>query len=162
MQRMRIKTGIGQDSHRIGDDMNKPFILGGIEFPGLPGLKGNSDADAVMHAITNAISGITGVNIIGKESDRMCLEDGIDDSAVYLLEALKYLGDFRLTHLSISIECKKPMITPMIDAMRQRLSEILPIEPQDIGITATTGEGLTDFGRGEGVQAFAVVTAVEE
>ncbi len=159
---MRIKTGIGQDSHRMGDDHSKPFILGGIEFPGLPGLKGNSDADAVMHAITNAISGITGVNIIGKESDRICLEEGIDDSAVYLQEALKYLGDFKLTHLSISIECKRPMITPFMDAMRKRLSELLPLDPQDIGITATTGEGLTDFGRGEGVQAFAIVTAVAE
>ncbi len=159
---MRIKTGIGQDSHRIGDDMKKPFILGGIVFDGLPGLKGNSDADAVMHAITNAISGITGVNIIGKESDRMCLEEGIEDSAVYLKEALRFLGDFRLTHLSISIECKKPMITPKMDEMRKRLSEILPLDPQDIGITATTGEGLTGFGRGEGVQAFAVVTAVAD
>ncbi len=159
---MRIKTGIGQDSHRFGDDMGKPLMLAGVHFPSYAGLAGNSDADVVLHAVTNAISGVTGVNIIGKASDKMCIEDGIDDSAVYLEESLKYLGDFRLTHLSISIECKKPMITPMIDAMKKRLAEIIPLQPEDICITATTGEGLTDFGRGDGIQTFAVVTAIAE
>ena len=67
---MRIKTGIGQDSHRFDiENKNKPLILGGVIFPHETPLQGNSDADVVLHAITNAISGITGVNILGKIAD---------------------------------------------------------------------------------------------
>ena len=83
-----MKVSIGQDSHRI-DEQNKEkkLMLGGIEFEEEYSLLGNSDADVVLHAITNAVSGITGKNILGKVSDEMC-QRGIKDSKEYLKEAL--------------------------------------------------------------------------
>jgi 2-C-methyl-D-erythritol 2,4-cyclodiphosphate synthase len=154
-----VKVGIGQDSHRFDfEDKIKKLILGGIEFEGYPPLAGNSDADVVLHSITNAISGITCVNILGEISDEICLNRGITDSSVYLKEALKYLIGQKISHLSISIECQTPKITPKIPKMRSKISELLGIAENCIGITATTGEGLTQFGQGLGIQVFSCVT----
>lgn len=158
---MRVKTGLGQDSHRFDfDDKEKKLILGGVIFEGEPPLQGNSDADVVLHAITNAISGITGVNILGKISDDLCLKQGITDSRIYLQEALKYLNGWKMTHVSCSIECKRPKITPKMPEMKQTIAELLGLNVDEVGITATTGEGLTAFGRGEGIQVLVIVTAV--
>ncbi|EIJ41804.1 2-C-methyl-D-erythritol 2,4-cyclodiphosphate synthase [Beggiatoa alba B18LD] len=160
---MRVKTGLGQDSHRfILAHEHKPLILAGILFPDDLGLEGNSDADVVLHAITNGISGITGVNILGKISDELCLKQGITNSRVYVEEALKYLNGWQICHISISIECQTPKITPFIPAMKQSIAELLQITVADVGITATTGEGLTDFGKGLGIQVFCIITAVQE
>ena len=151
-----IKVGIGQDSHRFGE-VGKKLVLGGVIFEDEIGLMANSDGDVVLHAITNAISGITCVNIIGKISDEMC-EDGIIDSAEYLREALKYF-EGKIVHISIAIECLRPKITPMIGKMRENIAKILDVREEDVGITATSGEGLTDFGKGLGISCFACVTA---
>lgn len=152
-----MKVAIGQDSHRIDyENKEKKFILGGIEFEEEYSLNGNSDADVVLHAITNAISGITCKNILGKISDEMC-QNGIKDSEEYLKEALKYLNE-KIVHLSISIECKIPKISPKIEEMRKNIARILNISENSIGITATTGEGLTEFGKGNGVSVFACIT----
>jgi len=115
-----------------------------------------------LHAVTNAVSGITGVNILGAVGDKLCLEQGITDSRVYLQESLKYLVGWRICHLSCSIECQKPKISPKINEMKQTLAHLLALTAQDIGITATTGEGLTAFGRGEGIQVLCIITAVSE
>lgn len=160
---MNIRVGLGQDSHRFDrKNPKKKLILGGVIFEGFPGLKGNSDADVIMHAITNAISGVTGVNILGERSDYLCQGKGITDSSVYLKDAMRFLKKMRLVHVSVSIEAKTPKISPRIDEMKVALSNILELSPNDIGITATSGEGLSPFGRGEGIQAFAVVTVSSE
>ena len=75
-----MKAAIGQDSHRFEEGYGKPLILGGVVFPGETGLLANSDGDVVLHAITNAVSGITGRNILGRVADEMC-QSGITDSA---------------------------------------------------------------------------------
>ncbi|HOJ12263.1 MAG TPA: 2-C-methyl-D-erythritol 2,4-cyclodiphosphate synthase [Clostridiales bacterium] len=156
-----MKVGIGQDSHRFDfDDKEKKLILGGIIFEGYPPLKGNSDADVVLHSLTNAISGVTCVNILGEISDKMCFEENITDSSAYLKEALKYMGDNKIVHVSISVECQRPKISPKIPEMRRRLSELLRISESCIGITATTGEDLTEFGKGNGIQVFSSVVVV--
>ena len=158
---MRVKTGIGQDSHRLeGDNTNRPLILGGVEIPSELSLLGNSDADVVLHALCNAISGISGEIIIGPYADKMCCEQGITDSALYVKEALKTLKNYKITHVSIVIECLVPKIVPHIDQMRSRIAEILNIKTDDVGVTATSGEGLTSFGQGKGIQAFVSVTAM--
>jgi len=158
---MQIKTGLGQDSHRFDfDNPDKVLMLGGIAVPEHPALKGNSDADVVLHALCNGISGITGVNILGKISDELCLQEGIQDSQVYLQKALEYLNGWQITHVSFSIECKTPKITPLMPAMKSHIAELLNLTPADVGITATTGEGLTEFGRGEGIQVLCIVTAI--
>jgi 2-C-methyl-D-erythritol 2,4-cyclodiphosphate synthase len=154
-----MRVGIGQDSHRFDfEDKNKKLILGGVIFQDCPPLQGNSDADVVLHSITNAISGVTCINILGKISDDLCLKEGITDSSVYLREALKYLGDSRIVHVSVSIECLTPKITPKITEMRQSIARLLDIPENCIGITATTGECLTQFGQGLGIQVFSCVT----
>lgn len=154
-----MKVGIGQDSHRFDfEDKEKKLILGGVTFENHTPLSGNSDADVIFHAITNAISGVTCVNILGKISDEMCLNQGIKDSSVYLKEAMKYLVDKKIVHLSISIECLTPKISPKIPELRQSIARTLEIPENCIGITATTGEGLTQFGQGLGIQVFCIVT----
>lgn len=156
-----MKVGIGQDSHRFDfEDKEKKLILGGVVFEGCPPLQGNSDADVILHSITNAISGITCVNILGAVSDKMCLEQGITDSREYLKEALKHMNDSKIVHLSISIECLTPKITPRIPDLRKSLSKLLDIPENCIGITATTGEGLTQFGQGLGIQVFSCITVI--
>ena len=138
-----MKVAIGQDSHKISYDKNKKLILGGIEFEDNFSLSANSDGDVVLHAITNAISGITCKNILGEVADKMCNKDGIKNSEEYVKEAIKYLNE-EIIHLSISIECKVPKINPKIQEMRKNISRILNINENCIGITATSGEGLTE------------------
>ena len=152
-------TAIGQDSHRfVPEGTEKPLVLGGVAIPGSPGLDGNSDADVVLHAVTNAVSGATGVNILGAVSDRMCLVEGIRDSVAYLEEALRHLEGARPVHLSISLECARPKLAAHIPEIRSRLAGLLGLAERHVGITATTGEGLTAFGRGEGIFCTALLT----
>ena len=160
-----VIVGYGKDSHAFDfNDKEKKLVLGGVEFPEQPALAGNSDADVVLHAITNAISGVTCKNILGPRADKLCLEQGITDSRVYLAEALQDAGEMNITlqHISISIECKFPKITPMLTPLRQSLSALLQLSPESIGITATTGEGLTPFGQGLGIECEVVLTACKK
>jgi 2-C-methyl-D-erythritol 2,4-cyclodiphosphate synthase len=154
-----FKTSIGQDSHRFEPEGSaKPLLLGGVEVPGCPGLTGNSDADVILHAVINAVSGISGINILGKIADELCIKKGITDSRVYLEKALDTLKDYKVTHLSLSIEGKRPNLEPHIQDIKRSLAELLSLTPSDIGLTATTGEGLSEFGKGNGVQVFALIT----
>ncbi len=156
-----IKVSIGQDSHRFDEEnKEKKLMLGGIPLEGSP-LLGNSDADVILHALTNAISGISGVNILGEISDKICLQDGITDSRKYLLESLKFLRGL-ISHVSFSIECLTPKISPVIPAMKKNIASLLGIDVSSVGITATTGEGLTDFGKGLGIQCFCILTVLQD
>lgn len=155
-----FRVAIGQDSHRFtGPNANKKLVLGGVVIDGYPGLEGNSDADVVLHAITNAISGISCVNILGKRTDELCLGQGVTDSAVYLKEALGTLKNKEIIHVSISIEALIPKLSPYIESMRQSISAMLGIDANSVGITATSGEGLTEFGKGNGIYCTAIITA---
>lgn len=159
---MRTRTGIGQDSHRfLPEDSTKPCVIGGLIIEDTPGLNANSDGDVVFHAICNAISSLTGVLILGAIADDLCLKNGITDSEVYLAEAMKTLGKQKITHVAITIEAKRPKLKPLIDAMRKNIARVMKLDISEVGMTATTGEGLTDFGCGEGLQAFAIVTTEE-
>ena len=154
---------IGQESHRFGEPCGDTFIkLGGIDIPFDKPIEANSDGDVVYHAITNAISGFTGVNILGGEADVICLDKGIKNSAVYIDKALEYLTDGKIIHCSITIECLCPKLKPHIPAMKESIGNILGIPASSVGITATTGEGLTGFGRGEGIQVFCILTFTKE
>ena len=154
---MNIKTGIGQDSHCFEKEKGKPLILAGIEFEHPFGLKGNSDADVIFHSITNSISSITGKNILGDVADQL-VKNGQKDSSEYLNLALNDLNEWKINHIAIAIECQTPKISPHIKAMKENLAKLCKINTSEIGITATTGEGLTAFGRGEGIQAITIIT----
>ncbi len=157
---MTVRTGHGQDSRRfLPSDSTKPCVIGGLIFDGVPGFNANSDGDVVLHAICNAISSLTHVLIIGNVADDLCLKDGITSSEVYLLEAMKTLDGQRLLYVSITIEGKRPGFKERFLEMRENIARILRLDLSQVGITAISGEGLTDFGCGEGVQAFAIVTA---
>lgn len=154
---------IGQDSHRFGEPAGDTFIkLGGTDIPFDRPIEANSDGDVVYHAITNAVSGFTGINILGGEADKICLEKGIKDSSVYLEKALEYLKDGKIIHCSVTIECLRPKLKAYIPAMKESIGKILGIPSSSVGITATTGEGLTGFGRGEGIQVFCILTFTKE
>ncbi|MBO4243413.1 MAG: 2-C-methyl-D-erythritol 2,4-cyclodiphosphate synthase [Clostridiales bacterium] len=152
---------IGQDSHRFEEGTVEGFntiMLGGCPVPFDRKISANSDGDVILHAITNAVSGYTGINILGGKADELCLGQGVTDSRVYLEEALSDLGNVKITHLSLTIECLRPKLKDVIPQIREKLSDLLSIDPGKIGITATTGEGLTGFGKGEGIQVFACMT----
>lgn len=159
----RVRTGIGQDSHRfLPPESSKPCIVAGTIFDNVPGFNANSDGDVVFHAICNAITSLTGVLILGAIADDLCLKDGITDSEVYLLEAMKTLGKQKISHVSITIEGKKPKFKEYIFEMRTNIARVMSLDVSQVGLTATSGEGLTDFGCGDGVQCFAIVTSEED
>jgi 2-C-methyl-D-erythritol 2,4-cyclodiphosphate synthase len=156
-------SAIGQDSHRFEPAGSvKPLVLGGVTIPGCIGLSGNSDADVVLHAITNAVSGLHCLPVLGAISDDLCLNKGVRDSSVYLARALELLTGHRLVHVSVSIEAQRPRLADYLPALRKSIAGILSLTEEHVAITATSGEGLTAFGRGEGIQAFAVVSAQTE
>lgn len=158
---MQIKVGMGQDSHRFDEGNNdKQLVLGGVVFQGETALRGNSDADVVLHAITNAITSVTGRNVIGKVSDEMC-QQGITDSREYLKEALNDITDYVISHVAVCIEGQRPKISPKVDDMKASIAGLLGIATGDVGITATTGEDLTAFGRGEGMQSLVTITMMK-
>ena len=154
---IHTRVGIGQDTHKFDFSGNsqKPLILGGVTFEGTP-LEANSDGDVILHAITRAISGITTKQVIGPKT-KIFLADGITDSKIYLNEALKDL-DGKIIHVSISVECKTPKITPRIPEIQNSLAELLKIKPENVGITATSGEEMNEAARGNGINVLAVVT----
>ena len=155
------RCAIGQDSHRFEETFTgKPLILGGYTLPPCDlSLSANSDGDVILHALTNAISGITCKNILGKPADDLC-KAGVIDSAAYLKLALADLdaAGSRIVHVSFTVECKKPHLSAHIPAIRSAIADLCGIAPSQVGMTATTGEGLTDFGRGMGISVFCILT----
>jgi 2-C-methyl-D-erythritol 2,4-cyclodiphosphate synthase len=157
------RTGIGQDSHRfLPADSSKPCVIGGIIFEGVPGLDADSDGDVVYHAICNAITSISGVPILGGIAIDLCRKDGITDSQVYLERAHQTLGKQKIVHVALTIEGKRPRFEENIQRMRKKVAAVLKLQVSQIGITATSGDGLTDFGCGDGLQCFCILTVVEE
>lgn len=156
------KVGIGQDSHKFLKEKDiKDLILGGIKIDYDFGLNGNSDADVVIHSLCNALSSAIGGESLSTWADKMC-QDGIKDSVKYLdlvLDKIKD-SDYSIGNISITIEAKKPKLQTEIERMKNKLSEVLKININQIGITATSGEDLTAFGRGEGIQAFSIVNLI--
>lgn len=158
----RIRVGIGQDSHRfLAPQSIKPCIIGGLTFVDVPGLDADSDGDVVFHAICNAITSVTGVPILGCVAIELCHKDGITNSQIYLEHALKTLGQQKIEHIALSIEGKRPKLQERIDEMRKTIARVMQIDVTQVGITATSGNGLTDFGCGDGLQCFCILTTLQ-
>ncbi len=157
-----FRTGIGRESHRfLPADSSKPCVIGGVIFEDVPGLDAESDGDVVYHSICNAITSLSGIPILGGIARDLCRKDGITDSQVYLEKAVQTLGPQKIVHLSISIEGKRPYVEEKIESMRRKIAAVLKIQPKQVGITATSGDGLTDFGCGYGLQCFTLLTTAE-
>src|SRR3989338_1368539 len=153
------KIGIGQDSHKFSNDKNKKMVLGGFEIEKEIGFEANSDGDVILHALFNALSTAIGEKSLGFYADKMCKE-GITDSKKYLEFVLNKVKErnYKISNVAIMLEGKKPKIDGHIDKIKASLSKILKIKQENIGIAATSGEELTEFGKGLGVQCFAAVT----
>jgi 2-C-methyl-D-erythritol 2,4-cyclodiphosphate synthase len=157
----RIRVGIGQDSHRfLSADSTKPCVIAGLIFEA-PGLSADSDGDVVFHAICNAISSVTGISILGGIAIDLCHKDGITDSQVYLEKALETLGAQQIEHVSLAIEGKRPRFQVRVDEMRAKVAHVMKIGIDQVGLTVTSGDGLTDFGCGDGLQCFCILTTME-
>ncbi len=154
-----FRVGLGQDSHRFSDDKNKKLVLCGIELAGECGLEANSDGDLVLHALCAAIEQALGRVNFSVYADEMC-QNGITNSREYLKIALSHLkkDGYIINNLGVSIEAKKPKILPIEDRLRTSLAEMLGLKKNRIGINATSGEELTAFARGEGIQVFVIIS----
>lgn len=163
MEKTVFYSTLGEDSHEIVESTEKPLFLAGIMFSEADiHLRANSDGDVVLHAITRAISSATGVQVLGKTADNMC-RAGIIKSSRYLKVALETLrATQKIIFVSISIEAKRPKFAPRIEKMRASIANLLEISSAQVGITASTGEGLTEFGKGNGIFVKALVSFSEE
>lgn len=157
-----FKVGFGQDSHRFSKDPKRRLVLGGIEISEEAGLAGNSDGDAVIHALCRALEQAIGGESFSMYADKMH-EQGISDSREYLKIAISHVKEkgYMVSNVGISLECQRPKIIPIARKMKNCLAKILKIEENQIGISATSGEDLTSFGRGEGVQVFAIASLIK-
>jgi 2-C-methyl-D-erythritol 4-phosphate cytidylyltransferase/2-C-methyl-D-erythritol 2,4-cyclodiphosphate synthase len=156
-----FRVGLGQDSHTF-DSEKMGLTLGGYFIQDQPKLKANSDGDVILHAIFNALSQAIGDMSLGFYADDIC-EKGVTDSKKYIEIILKKVEQqkFKINSLGLMIECKKPKIDPLTPKLKKSLCNILNLPPSRIGITATTGENLTMFGAGLGIQCFAIVSLVK-
>ena len=154
-----FKVGFGHDSHQFSKNKSKKLILGGCIIPNETGLEANSDGDLILHALFNAIGSAIGDRGLGFYADSM-LKKGILDSSKYLNIILGKLNgkNMKISNVSISIEASRPKLEKHTDNIKNSLSKILSLNKENIGITYTSGESLTSFGRGKGMQCFAVVT----
>lgn len=156
------RIGLGQDSHRfMPENSSKPCIIGGVVVSGVPGMDADSDGDVVYHSLCNAITSLSGVSILGEVAPKLCKEQGIIDSSVYLQEALKTLGKQKIVHIAFCMEGKRPRLQKKVEEIRKQVAKLLQLDFQQIGITITSGDELTDFGKGLGLQCFCSLTTCE-
>ena len=156
---MDFRVGFGQDSHAFSKDKNKELLLGGYIIEDEMGLEADSDGDVILHALFNAISTSQGERSLGYYADEMC-KKGITDSREYLKVILSKLEEKNmiLNNVSIMIEAAKPKLERYTEKIKDSLSKILGLEKNRIGLSYTSGDNLTTFGQGKGMQCFAIVT----
>lgn len=153
-----FRVGFGQDSHKFSLGKNKKLILGGCTLNEI-GLEANSDGDIVLHALFNAVSSAIGEKSLSYYADEM-YRSGVLDSKEYLKVILNKMNmkNLKINNISISIEAKKPKLEKHTENIKNSLSRLLNLEKEKIGITYTSGDELTAFGQGEGMQCFVVVS----
>lgn len=156
--RQVMRTGTGYDSHRLVE--GRKLILGGVEIPFERGLVGHSDADALVHAVIDALLGAMGQGDIGKHfPDTDPAYKGI--SSLKLLDRIGNLlaeMRFRILNIDAGIILERPKLAPFTDSMRENIARSLDIPVALVNIKAKTNEGMGFVGRGEGVAVFAVAT----
>jgi 2-C-methyl-D-erythritol 2,4-cyclodiphosphate synthase len=152
------RIGFGQDSHRFSAEPDRKLIIGGIAVPHSSGLEANSDGDVVLHALCRALEQAVGRHSFSEYADNMSRR-GIKDSREYVKVARSHVAEagYRIGNVGLSIEARTPRIDPLAAQMKEVIATLLGVSPDAIGINATTGEDLTPFGKGEGIQAFAIV-----
>ena len=150
------RAGFGFDVHAFAGD--GPIMLGGIAVPHSRGLSGHSDADVVLHAITDALLGAAALGDIGQHfppSDPQWRGASSDRFLAHAANLIRH-GDGIIDHIDCTVICEAPKIGPVREAMRLRIAEIANLDPSQVNIKATTTESLGFTGRGEGIAAQAV------
>ncbi len=151
-----MRIGIGEDSHVFGEE--SPLILGGIEIEGCNRLKGNSDGDAVLHSLFNALSSAVGKGSISTYADPL-VKRGITDSRKYLtlIREVYEAAGLTIANVSVSIEAGKPKLEEHLPKMRKAIAASLECGEDAIGLTVTSGETLSSYGKGEGIKVTSVI-----
>lgn len=151
------RVGFGYDSHRFVDD--RPLILGGVRIDHPRGLAGHSDADAVLHAVTDAVLGALALGDIGDLFPDTDAKWKDADSAVFVTEAVRLAArkGFAVGNCDVTVLTEAPNLSPHKDRMKTRVASLLGVAPDRVSIKAKTGEGMGSVGRGEGLTAVAVV-----
>jgi len=152
-----MRVGIGHDTHRLAE--GRSLLLGGVRVEHTRGLVGHSDADVVLHAVTDALLGAAGLGDIGDaypDTDpayRDC------DSSLFLRETLGRLNQagWRVVNVDVIVFAQEPKLGPVKAAIRRRLAELLALEPDAVNVKAKTGEKVGAIGRAEAIGCQAVV-----
>ena len=152
-----MRIGFGNDVHRL--EAGRKLILGGITVSEEIGAIGHSDADALCHAITDAILGALALGDIGSHFPDSDPKWKGADSFVFLKEALRLADEmeFRISNLDCTIDLERPKLRPHIEPMREKIAEALGCEVGRISVKAKTGEGLDAVGTGLAIRVEAVV-----
>ncbi|WAC26205.1 bifunctional 2-C-methyl-D-erythritol 4-phosphate cytidylyltransferase/2-C-methyl-D-erythritol 2,4-cyclodiphosphate synthase [Ancylobacter sp. SL191] len=153
-----VRTATGFDVHAFGDGDH--VMLGGVKIPFESGLAGHSDADVVLHALTDALLGTVASADIGYHfppSDPQWKGAASDRFLAHAADLVRQAGGL-ITHLDTTVICEAPKIGPHREAMRQRIAEIVDISPARVSVKATTSEKLGFTGRREGIAALAAAT----
>ena len=151
------RIGFGSDIHRL--EKNKVLILGGVTIPSEIGAVGHSDADALFHAVTDAILGALALGDIGAHFSDKDARWKNADSRVFVTEAVRMIGEknYSVVNLDSTVHLETPKLRPHIEKMRESLAHLLEIEIDCVSIKAKTGEKVDAVGESRAIRADAVV-----
>lgn len=152
-----FRIGEGWDIHVLAE--GRRLVIGGVEIPHAKGLQGHSDADVLLHALTDALLGAAGLSDIGRHFPDTDPQFKGADSVVLLVEAARrvYAGGWRIGNIDSTVIAQAPRLAPHIPAMRERIAQALGLEPGQVNVKAKTAERLGPVGREEGIEARAAV-----
>lgn len=153
---MTIRIGCGYDVHALVE--GRPLILGGVTIPHSHGLSGHSDADAVLHAIVDALLGAASLGDIGQHFPSSDPRWKNQPSSLFLDYTLDLLHQrsWHISNVDATIVAERPKIAPHIQAMRRHVADHLHLDIEQVSIKATTTDGLGFAGRQEGIACYAV------
>ena len=157
-----MRVGFGYDVHPLVD--GRPLILGGIKIPYLYGLQGHSDADVLLHAISDALLGAIAEGDIGRHFPDTDPQYKNIRSTILLKRVMTRVREkgVHILNIDATILAQKPKLSDHIPRMVKEIADVLEIETGKINVKATTSEGLGFVGRGEGISAYAVVLVEED
>ncbi|HEY7193154.1 MAG TPA: 2-C-methyl-D-erythritol 2,4-cyclodiphosphate synthase [Gemmatimonadales bacterium] len=159
-----MRVGIGYDSHPFAPGGGRKLILGGVQIPHTHGLAGHSDADAVAHALTDAILGAAGLGDIGRmfppNDPQWKNANSLDLLNKAFLKVVE--AGFQFVNADVTVILEQPKLAPHLAAMKEKLAGALLTGPAHVSVKAKTNEGMGWIGRGEGVAVMAVATLAEQ
>jgi 2-C-methyl-D-erythritol 2,4-cyclodiphosphate synthase len=159
---MKIRVGYGIDVHQLAE--GETLFIGGVKFDYHLGAVGHSDADVLLHAISDAILGAAGLRDIGYHFPDTSGEYKNIDSKILLKRVISLIeeNDWRVENIDATVVLEQPKVNPRIDEIKDVLSAILKVENDAVGIKATTSEKLGYVGAEKGIQAHAVALLIKD